>query len=194
MLKDLKQPMNASHKLFGIFAIHSPESCPLNNTKSKEIFKEIHKYQPAYTDTIASFKGWVRKIMVYTAIDHFRKNQKHQHTTDLDNGVVQFSAGIIDPLSRISYQEIIMAIKDLSPGYRSVFNLFVIEGLTHEEISQQLGISIGASKSNLAKARKQIQKMLVHLDQIGRQVHKNNETIRHASPSQYPDGTFINIK
>jgi len=129
-----------------------------------KIFKEIHRYKPAYSDVLSSFKGWLRKIMVYTAIDHFRKNQKHQHTTDLDNGVVQFSAGIIDPLSRISYQEIIMAIKDLSPGYRSVFNLFVIDGLTHEEISQQLGISIGTSKSNLAKARKQIQKMLVHLD------------------------------
>jgi len=102
--------------------------------------------------------------MIYTAIDHFRRNQKHQQSSDLDNGLVQFSAGTIDPLNRISYQEILSAIKDLSPSYRMVFNLFVFDGLTHEEISQQLGISIGTSKSNLAKARKQIQKMLVHLD------------------------------
>ena len=129
-----------------------------------KIFKEIHRYKPAYSDVLSSFKGWLRKIMVYTAIDHFRRNQKHQQTSDLDNGVVQFSAGTIDPLNRISYQEILLAIKELSPSYRTVFNLFVIDGLTHEEISQQLGISIGTSKSNLAKARKQIQKMLVQLD------------------------------
>jgi RNA polymerase sigma-70 factor (ECF subfamily) len=43
-----------------------------------KFFREIHHYKPAYTDVISSFKGWLRKIMVYTAIDHFRKNQKHQ--------------------------------------------------------------------------------------------------------------------
>ena len=146
------------------YASNSDDVVEIINDGFLKIFKEIHRYKPAYSDVLSSFKGWLRKIMVYTAIDHFRRNQKHQQTADLDNGVVQFSAGTIDPLSRISYQEIIMAIKDLSPGYRTVFNLFVIDGLTHEEISQQLGISIGTSKSNLAKARKQVQKMLIHLD------------------------------
>ena len=146
------------------YSNNSDDVVEIINDGFLKIFKEIHRYKPAYSDVLSSFKGWLRKIMVYTAIDHFRRNQKHQQTSDLDNGVVQFSAGTIDPLSRISYQEIIMAIKELSPGYRTVFNLFVIDGLTHEEISQQLGISIGTSKSNLAKARKQIQKMLVHLD------------------------------
>ena len=146
------------------YASNSDDVVEIINDGFLKIFKEIHRYKPAYSDVLSSFKGWLRKIMVYTAIDHFRANQKHQQTSDLDNGVVQFSAGTIDPLNRISYQEIIMAINELSPGYRAVFNLFVIDGLTHEEISQQLGITIGTSKSNLAKARKQVQKMLVHLD------------------------------
>src|SRR5882672_5512378 len=106
-----------------------------------KIFREIHHYQPAYSDVVSSFKGWLRKIMVYTAIDHFRKNHKHHFTTDLDNGVIQVSSGGEDALDRISYEEIIRSIQDLTPGYRTVFNLFVIEGFTHEEISGQLGIS-----------------------------------------------------
>jgi RNA polymerase sigma-70 factor, ECF subfamily len=136
-----------------------------------KIFKEIHRYKPAYTDVVSSFKGWLRKIMVYTAIDHFRKNYKHQFTADLDGGVIQVSSGGEDALDRISYEEIIRSIQDLTPGYRAVFNLFVIEGFSHEEISDQLGISIGTSKSNLAKARRQLQKILFQQNQI--QVTKN---------------------
>jgi len=136
-----------------------------------KIFKEIHRYKPAYSDVISSFKGWLRKIMVYTAIDHFRKNHKHQFTTEIDNGIIQVSAGGEDALDRISYEEIIRAIQELTPGYRTVFNLFIIEGLTHDEISAQLGISTGTSKSNLAKARRQLQKILFQQNQI--QVTKN---------------------
>jgi len=136
-----------------------------------KIFKEIHRYKPAYSDVVSSFKGWLRKIMVYTAIDHFRKNQKHQFTTELDNGIIQVSSGGEDAVDRLSYEEIIRAIQDLTPGYRTVLNLFIIEGLTHEEIADQLGISIGTSKSNLAKARRQLQKILSQQNQI--QVAKN---------------------
>ncbi len=131
-----------------------------------KIFKEIHRYKPAYTDVVSSFKGWLRKIMVYTAIDHFRKNHKHQFTTDLNNGIIQVASGGETALDRISYEEIIRSIQDLTPGYRTVFNLFIIEGFTHEEISEQLGISIGTSQSNLAKARRQLQKILFQQNQI----------------------------
>ncbi len=125
-----------------------------------KIFKEIHRYKPAYADEISSFKGWLRKIMVYTAIDHYRKNHKHQITAELDNGIIQVGAPGADALDRISYDEIIRAIQKLTPGYRTVLNLFIVEGFTHEEISDQIGISVGTSKSNLAKARRQLQKIL----------------------------------
>lgn len=125
-----------------------------------KIFKEIHRYKPAYSDVVSSFKGWLRKIMVYTAIDHFRKNHKHQFTAELDNGIIQVSSGGETALDKISYEEIIRSVQQLTPGYRTVFNLFVIEGFTHEEISNRLGISIGTSKSNLAKAKRQLQKIL----------------------------------
>jgi len=126
-----------------------------------KIFKEIHRYKPSYSDVVRSFMGWLRKIMIYTAIDHFRRNQKHRFTAELDDGVIQVSAGGEDALDKISYDEIIRAIQEVTPGYRTVFNLFVIEGFSHEEISDQLGISVGTSKSNLSKARKQLQKILL---------------------------------
>lgn len=126
-----------------------------------KIFKEIHRYKPAYADVVGSFMGWLRKIMVYTAIDHFRRNQKHRYAAEIDNGIIQVASGGEDALDRISYDEIIKSIQEVTPGYRTVFNLFVIEGLSHEEIAERLGISIGTSKSNLSKARKQLQKILL---------------------------------
>lgn len=125
-----------------------------------KVFREIHHYHPAYADVISSFKGWLRKIMVYTAIDHFRKNQKHQVVTQLDNVVYQVATVSEDAVDKLSYEEIIRSVQELSPGYRTVFNLFVIEGLSHEEIANHLGISTGTSKSNLSKARRQLQKIL----------------------------------
>lgn len=130
-----------------------------------KIFREIHHYQPAYADVISSFKGWLRKIMVYTAIDHFRKNQKHKVVTELDNVVYQVEAVSEDAIDKLSHEEIIRAIQELSPGYRTVFNLFIIDGLSHEEISNKLGISTGTSKSNLSKARRQLQKILFRYHQ-----------------------------
>ena len=126
-----------------------------------KVFKEIHRYQPAYADVVGSFMGWLRKIMVYTAIDHFRRNQKHRFTAELDNGIIQIASGGEDALDKISYDEIIRSIQKVTPGYRTVFNLFVIEGFSHEEIAEKLGISVGTSKSNLSKARKQLQKILL---------------------------------
>jgi len=142
------------------YASNQDDAVEIINDGFLKIFREIPNYQPAYSDVVSSFKGWLRKIMIYTAIDHFRKYHKHQMVTDLDTVVYQVPAHTIDALDRISHEEIIRSVQQLSPGYRAVFNLFVIDDLSHEEISKQLGISVGTSKSNLAKARKQLQKIL----------------------------------
>lgn len=131
-----------------------------------KIFKEIHRFQPSYSDATSSFKGWLRKIMVCTAIDHFRKQRRHDVFDMLDSSAKHFAADMSDACDKISFDEIIRFIQHLSPAYRTVFNLFIIEGFSHEDIARHLGISIGTSKSNLAKARKQIQKILFHQDII----------------------------
>jgi RNA polymerase sigma factor (sigma-70 family) len=148
------------------YAKKQEDALEILNDGFLKIFKEIHNYKPAYADVISSFKGWMRKIMIYTAIDHFRKNQKHRMVTQLDNVVYHIPTVHEDAIEKLSYEEIISAIQELSPGYRIVFNLFIIEGLSHEEISRQLGISSGTSKSNLSKARRQLQKILFKQNDI----------------------------
>ncbi len=132
-----------------------------------KIFKEIYRYKPAYTNTVASFKGWIRKIMVYTAIDHYRKEKKHGIVTSIDPFGVSsiYTSGVLMP-DKIAYNEIIEMIRKLSPAYRTVLNLYIVEGFSHEEIANKLDISVGTSKSNLAKARKQLQKIFFKENQI----------------------------
>ncbi|MFC0774587.1 MULTISPECIES: RNA polymerase sigma factor [Terrimonas] len=149
---------------------HEEDATEILNDGFLKVFVEIYRFKPAYTDTVSSFKGWLRKIMIYTAIDHFRKNHKHQMTSELNESYMHLPATDEDSFSKIAYEEIINAIKRLTPGYRTVLNLFIIEGFSHEEIANQLGISVGTSKSNLAKARKQLQKILSHQNEIA---HKN---------------------
>jgi len=143
------------------YAGNYDDSVEILNDGFLKVFKEIHKYKPAYADTIASFKGWVRKIMVYTAIDHYRKIKKHLMHGNTDPVTLQIASAQENALDKLSYQELLKAVQQLSPAYRTVFNLFVMEGLSHDEISNKLGIAEGTSKSNLAKARMHLQKILL---------------------------------
>ena len=147
---------------------HEEDATEILNDGFLKVFVEIYRFKPAYTDTVSSFKGWVRKIMIYTAIDHFRKNQKHSLTKELNEIYMHLPSQEEDPIAKISYVEIISAIKLLTPGYRIVLNLFIIEGYSHDEIAREIGISVGTSKSNLAKARKQLQKILFKQNEIVR--------------------------
>jgi RNA polymerase sigma factor (sigma-70 family) len=112
-----------------------------------------------------SFEGWVRRIMVNTAIDHLRKN-RHEYlivNTVYANHVAVTRAEEVDDediFKDIRQEDIIRAIQELSPAYRTVFNLFVMEEFTHKEIAEKLDISEGTSKSNLAKAKFNLKKNL----------------------------------
>ena len=157
---------NYAMSICSIYTPNYEDSVEILNDGFLKIFKEIYRYQPAYADHILSFKGWLRKIMLYTGIDHFRKNHKHRFIKELDNEVIQLSAADEDALDRISHNEIVKSMQKLTPGYRIIFNLFIIENFSHEEISKRLGISIGTSKSNLARGRKQLQKILLDENKI----------------------------
>lgn len=112
-----------------------------------------------------SFEGWVRRIVVNTSIDHLRKNKHeymivssvHSRDGDLPDAVDEADG---NELLQLSEEQLIACIQQLSPAYRAVFNLYVMENLPHKEISERLGISEGTSKSNLAKARYQLKKIL----------------------------------
>jgi len=136
------------------------DAIEIYNDSFLKIFKEIHRFKPSYEDEVNSFKGWVRKIIIHTAIDYNRKHHKHAFAADIDKTLVFIPAQGEDALDMIAYDEIINAIRELSPAYRTVLNMFIVDGLSHEEISNQLQIAIGTSKSNLSKARQQLQKFL----------------------------------
>jgi len=126
-----------------------------------KLFRNIHQFEEArHTDITASLKGWFKRILVNTCIDHYRKNASYINGQMLSEDTENIADKQETGLDVLSYKEIIEAIRLLSPAYRTVFNLFVIEGLTHEEIASQLGISVGSSKSNLSKARENLRKIL----------------------------------
>ena len=117
----------------------------------------------------ATFKGWFRKIIIYTSIDYYRKYSKHNHHLD----IVEEEVGEIQEsiLSSISANEILELTRKLPPAYRIVFMLFIVEGYKHVDIAEKLGISVGASKSNLSKARKKMQKMILDNDKTATKRH-----------------------
>jgi RNA polymerase sigma factor (sigma-70 family) len=166
---------DSQRKLYNAFYGYAMSicSCHTNNDEDAveilndgflKVFTQIKNFTPSYSNEMNSFKGWLRKIMVYTAIDHFRKNQKHAGGTELDPAMSIVSN--VSAVDKLSYDEIIRFIQKLPPAYRMAVNLFIVEGLSHEEISQHLHISVGTSKSNLNKARKLLQKILYHENKV----------------------------
>jgi len=98
-----------------------------------------------------AFEGWIRKIMVNTALERFRTNYQVININDNLKEVDREISG--DFTSDIDARELIRFVQELSPRYRIVFNLYAIEGYSHKEIAEMLGITEGTSKSNLSRAR-----------------------------------------
>ncbi|MFZ9029135.1 MAG: RNA polymerase sigma factor [Crocinitomicaceae bacterium] len=125
-----------------------------------KIFEKLERF-----DYKGSFEGWIRRIMANTAIDHIRKSKKDPLLSDNDE---DFKLGSEDPVVAKEETEFVgikaeialEAINDLSPAYRAVFNLYVMEEYTHKEIAEILNISEGTSKSNLSKAKLNLQRIL----------------------------------
>jgi RNA polymerase sigma factor (sigma-70 family) len=118
-----------------------------------KILNNIHKYQPG-----TSLIAWMRRIVVNTAIDYYRM-QSRRRTEDLETAFT-VQSNEPDALSQLTVQEIIKCIQQLSPAYRSVFNLYVVEGFSHREIADLLEITESTSRSNLVKARSKLKDLL----------------------------------
>jgi RNA polymerase sigma-70 factor (ECF subfamily) len=121
-----------------------------------KVFKNIHLYnEEIYGCNEAAFKGWFKKVLINNCINY--RNKFHEKIIFKDENTLTL-ADIADEsetvFDSISYNEILDLIMQLPPAYKIVFNLFVIDGYTHEEIGGILGISAGASKSNLFKAKR----------------------------------------
>jgi RNA polymerase sigma factor (sigma-70 family) len=122
-----------------------------------KVFKNIHTYNVG-----TSVTAWIRRILINTAIDYYRKDMRRKYE-DLEEAH-NLKSDYPDAISNMSSEEILKALQQLSPTYRSIFNLFVIEGYTHKEISEMLNINESTCRSNLVKARTKLKNFLIALD------------------------------
>ena len=125
----------------------------------QEGFVKIYKALEGFKGE-ANIKTWMRSIMVNTAINFYRQKQLLDFKSiDLD---MKEELGTVDEnvINQLSTDELLEVINHLPDGYRLVFNMYAIEGYKHKEIAELLNISIGSSKSQLAKARKSLQLLI----------------------------------
>ncbi|MFO8087509.1 MAG: sigma-70 family RNA polymerase sigma factor [Bacteroidales bacterium] len=112
-----------------------------------KVFEKLDQYNGK-----GSFEGWIRKTMVNTAINLYKKNSNHNKELNIDEITFsdQLQPRIID---KLSVKELMDIVQELPEGYRMVFNLFVVEGYSHKQIAAKLGITVNTSKSQLSRAR-----------------------------------------
>jgi RNA polymerase sigma-70 factor (ECF subfamily) len=139
----------------------------------QEGFVKVFQNMERYTGS-GSFEGWIRRIMVNLSIDYFRRQRndfvllgEHQSVEEWE-GDSETSDEEEEEEYDFKPSQIVEAMQQLSPAYRTVFNLYVFENYTHQDIADALGISVGTSKSNYAKARKNMKKLL--LKNVGKSI------------------------
>ncbi len=139
------------------YAANQYEAAEVMNKGFFKVFAKIDKY-----DALRPFKAWLGKIMTNTAIDHYRSNLKMAYVEDLEMAEQIEEVSMAD--NNLNYNDLLVMIQQLPQSYRTVFNLFAIDGYSHEEIGEMLDISVGTSKSNLFKARQKLKQMIMGAD------------------------------
>ena len=119
-----------------------------------KIFKKINQYH--YGN---SFEGWCKRIIINTSLDHLRSNKRYKDIFSFEAIMPTYQV-YNDGVNNMSIKELMIIIDSVSPVSKVVFNMFVIDGYSHKEISEHLNISVGTSKWHLSSARKQIQAKL----------------------------------
>jgi len=127
-----------------------------------KVFKKLGSFRGE-----GSFEGWIRRIFVNTAIEHFRRKRYLQPVTEKEENTIE--GKYLSALDGLAEKDILALVQQLSPGYRTVFNMYVIEGYSHKEIADMLNISEGTSKSQLSRAKVILQ------DMVREFIENNNE-------------------
>lgn len=136
-------------KMFGVCLRYAKDNTEAEDNLQEGFIKVFTKIKSFRHE--GSFEGWIRRIMVNVSLEKFRKQHVMHPVEDVAvYETVNFSDDII---AKISADELVELIQELPPRYKMVFNLFVMEDFNHQEISEEMNISVGTSKSNLARAR-----------------------------------------
>lgn len=176
----LKRDRNAQQQLYDLYSSkmyalcyryvrHAMEAEDVLVMAFTKIFDRIEQFKGE-----GSFEGWIRRVMVNEALTHLRKSRAMYVETDLEQADREPD---YDRLSdHLEAEDLQKMIQELPPGYRLVFNMYAIDGYSHKEIAEQLGITENTSKSQLSRARTYLQKILLENDWISNQKISNDES------------------
>lgn len=138
-----------SPKMYGVclrYAGNAEDAQDILQEGFIKVFRNLERFRAE-----GSFEGWIRRIFVNTAIEHYRRTvNMYPVSESQENNVEDKDWSAFDKLAA---KDLMKLIQELSPGYRTVFNLYVVEGYTHKDIAGMMGISEGTSKSQLARAK-----------------------------------------
>jgi RNA polymerase sigma-70 factor (ECF subfamily) len=135
-------------------------------TAFTKIFERIDQFKGE-----GSFEGWIRRVVVNEALSYLRRNRSMYLETDLEAANREPDYDSIG--NHLEAEDLMRMIQELPTGYRIVFNMYAIDGYSHKEIAEELGISENTSKSQLSRARAHLQKQLADSDrQLKRQIHE----------------------
>ena len=143
-------------KMYGVclrYATNAEEAEDVLQEGFIKVFKKISSFRSE-----GSFEGWIRRVFVNTAIEHYRKRLYLQPITEREEDTVE--GNYLSVLDNLAERDIIKLVQQLSPGYRTVFNMYVVEGYSHKQIAEELGISEGTSKSQLSRAKQILQELV----------------------------------
>ncbi|MCQ2142006.1 MAG: sigma-70 family RNA polymerase sigma factor [Bacteroidales bacterium] len=133
-----------------------------DRTEAEDVLQEGFVYLFTKLDSFTgqgSFEGWARKIFVNAALMSLRKNDILKDSDDIDTSI-NIASESTSAVQDISYKELTKVINELPVGFRTVFNMYVVEGYSHKEIGEALGISEATSRSQLLRARAMLQKKI----------------------------------
>ncbi len=145
-----------SPKMFGICLRYASDYHSAEDILQEgfiKVFNNLYRFRGE-----GSFEGWLKRIFINTAIEYYRKSLNLKKTVELDKAPDPAYASTA--ISQLATADLLKLVQKLPPGYRTVFNLYAIEGFAHREIGEMLGISEGTSKSQLARARETLKKMI----------------------------------
>ena len=123
-----------------------------------KVFQKINDFRGE-----GSFEGWIRRIMVHASIEYYRKHNRMMQLADLEEADTEASDNPL-AIAKLEANDLLVLIQELSPGYRIVFNLYAIDGYSHKEIATIVGITEGASKSQLSRARSILREQVTKME------------------------------
>lgn len=175
----LRRDANAQRQLYDTFSSKmysicyryvkdSMEAEDILVTSFMKVFDKINQFKSE-----GSFEGWIRRIVVNEALTYLRRNRSMYLETELEQADREPDYNMLG--DHLEAEDLMNMIKELPTGYRIVFNLYAIDGYSHKEIADQLGISENTSKSQLSRARTYLQKMLADTDWMSTKKISNDE-------------------